>query len=247
MALMQLDYYSSALQMSTLVNIIVPDEIRIAGKPLSETPVLWMLHGLSDDGSAPLRLSKLELYAQETGLVVVMPSAGRSFYLDDIHGQNYFTLVSEELPHYLHLLLGLSNEKALNHIAGISMGGYGAARIALTHPERYSHVDLLSGVLDTSLRANQVSAEQQHEFPFLYGDAARLTGELNPLSLLENAQGQSLTIHVFCGTSDGLLPMSQNFVSRGRQLGLEITGSFSEGDHEWRFWDRSLDTFTHEL
>lgn len=244
MAVMTLDFYSKELKMSTLLTVIVPDSIRIGGRPLSACKCLTLLHGLSDDATACLRLSKVELYAQETGIVVVMPSAGRSMYCDDVNGQNWFAHIANEIPEYLQLVLGLSRKREDNYIAGISMGGMGAARIALTYPQRYSAVGLFSGLLDVKLMLPFVTEEQKREFPFLWAAAEDIDASpLNPVNLLGGDGQAGLRLLVRCGLQDDLLPMSHSFLGRARALGLAVEGVFEDGGHEWRLWDRYIDDF----
>lgn len=244
MAVMTLDFYSRELKMSTLLCAVVPDSIRIGSLPVARRKCLTLLHGLSDDASACLRLSRVELYAQEAGVVVIMPSAGRSMYCDGVHGQNWFTHVAQEVPQYLELVLGLPRGRENNYIAGISMGGMGAARVALTHPERYSAVGLFSGLLDVKMLLPFVTAEQREEFPFLVGAAEDIdTTPLNPVNLLDENLPQSLKMLVRCGQQDDLYPMSQAFYQKAAALGLNAEGIFEDGGHEWRFWDRCIEDF----
>lgn len=42
--------------------------------------------------------TRLEEYALERDLAVVMPEVRNSFYCDMVHGKKYFTYLSEELP-----------------------------------------------------------------------------------------------------------------------------------------------------
>lgn len=76
--------------------------MRIKGIPLSARRTVYLLHGLSEDATAFLRLSGAERYARAHDLVLVMPTGGRSMYCDGINGQNWFTYIAEELPEYLH-------------------------------------------------------------------------------------------------------------------------------------------------
>lgn len=244
MALLTLDFYSKELKMSTLVTAIVPDSIRIENKPLSQRKCLYLLHGLSDDATAIVRLSKAELYAQETGIVVILPSAGRSMYCDGVLGQNYFAYVADEVPDYLELVLGLSRKKEDNYIAGISMGGMGAARVALTYPERFAAVGLFSGLLDVSMMLPFVTDDMKTEFPFLLSAAGDIaTTPLNPINQLDAQNHKNLKILVRCGKQDDLFAMSKAFYEKAEKQGLDVTGIFEEGSHEWRLWDCYIEDF----
>ena len=244
MALITADFYSRELRMSTLLTVIVPDSVRIRQKPLSKRQCLYMLHGLSDDSTSIMRLSRVELFAQETGIVIVFPSVGRSMYCDNVNGQNYFTFVADELPEYLELILGLSRKREDNFIAGISMGGMGAARIALTYPERFSAVGLFSGFLDLKPSDQGVTEEQERDFPFLLAERDRIdTTSLNPINLLDSEKHKDLEIIVRCGFQDEYYPLNVAFYKKANALGLNVSGIFEEGAHEWRLWDRYLEDF----
>jgi len=242
MALLTLDFHSHQLKMHTVLTVIVPDTRDIGGKPMAERKVLTLLHGLSEDGTAGVRMSKVELYAQETGVVVVMPSVGRSMYCDNVNGQNYFSHVADEVPSYLHMLLGLSRKREDNYLAGISMGGMGASRIALTYPERYRMVTLLSGLLDFTPLMPLLTNELRGEFPFLLEMEGNLDGSmLNPINMLDAEKHKALEILIRCGEQDDMLVMSRRFLQRAQALGLNAKGIFEPGAHVWRLWDGCLD------
>ena len=239
MAVMTLDFCSRELQMSTLLTVIVPDSTRIGQTPLSERKCLYLLHGLSDDATAWLRFSKVELYAQETGIVVVMPSVGRSLYCDGVLGQNYFSHVADEIPEYLGLLFGLSRKKEDNFIAGLSMGGMGAARVALTYPERFTAAGLFSGVLE--LRMIPPSDEHKIFYPFL-------NDSHNVIDMLDAKKHKGLKLIVRCGMQDEpFYQMGMAFCEKAKGLGLDVTGTFEEGGHVWRLWDRYVEDFINMM
>ena len=98
MALIRIDHVPETVKLNISLNVIVPDPASIDELPLIERKVLYLLHGLSDDASAWQRYTSIETLAGAYGLVVVMPSAGRSFYCDLPNGQLYFTYLTEELP-----------------------------------------------------------------------------------------------------------------------------------------------------
>jgi len=245
MAVITLDFYSKDLKMSTLVTVLAPDSVRIGERPLSLRKCLYLLHGLSDDSTAVVRLTRAELFAKEADVVVITPSVGRSMYCDDVLGQNYFSHVADELPGYLELVMGLSRRREDNYIAGISMGGMGAARIALTYPERYAAVGLFSGLLDIKMMIPFVTDEHKREFPFLLSQEESIdSSPLNPINLLDADKHAGLDILVRCGYQDDLYPMSQAFYDKAKSLGLNATGIFEPGEHEWRIWDRYIEDYT---
>lgn len=248
MAVLTLDFYSKELKMSTLLTMVTPDSTHIGDIPLSERKCLYLLHGLSDDATSFLRLSRVELYARDAGVTVIMPSVGRSMYCDDINGQNYFSYVANELPEYLNLLMGVPQKRELNSIAGVSMGGLGAARTALTYPERFTKVGLFSGFIHPVAILPKLTEEQRREFPFmLVGESELETTSIDPMNLLDGKKHAGLEITVRCGEQDELYLMSFAFYKKAKHLGLNIEGVFEPGDHEWRLWDRYLEDFIKTL
>jgi len=130
MALIHCDFFSEALGLSTSMCVILPEPARgQIGMPGSERqpsgphPVLWLLHGLSDDHTIWQRRTSIERYVAERGLAVVMPAVARSFYTDMAHGLPYWTFISEELPAAARSFFPLSPAREDNFVAGLSMGG----------------------------------------------------------------------------------------------------------------------------
>ena len=113
-------------------------------------PTLWLLHGLSDDESIWSRSTSIERYVAPLGLSVVMPNVHRSFYTNMHSGYRYWDFVSEELLEKARGFFPLSSARADNFVAGLSMGGYGALKLAVTLPEQFAAAASLSGVTDAA-------------------------------------------------------------------------------------------------
>ncbi|HXK72775.1 MAG: alpha/beta hydrolase family protein [Clostridia bacterium] len=248
MAVITLNFRSIALKMSTTVTVVLPDSVRIGDTPISERKCLYLLHGLSDDSSSCLRLSKIELYAQEAGIVIIMPSAGRSMYCDNIYGQNYFSYIAHELPEYMNLVFGIKADKDKIFIAGISMGGLGASRIALSYPERFSAVGLFSGLLNLKYMLPVMTDEQKNDFSFMLSEVKDIdTSPLNPVNLLDAKKHANLKFYIYCGKQDDLFPLSISFIEKARTLGLKVISCIEDGIHDWYFWDKHLKTFIEDI
>ena len=93
-------------------------------------------------------MQEIERYADALQLAVVMPAVNRSFYSDTAYGAKYWAFVSDELPRVMQGLFPLSNKRTDTFVAGLSMRGYGAFKLALSLPDRYAAAASLSGVLD---------------------------------------------------------------------------------------------------
>src|SRR3712207_1096864 len=149
MAFLTCNAFSESLEMGVTLNVVLPQatESQIgvnASVTPGDLPLLYLLHGLSDDHSAWLRYTSIERYAAEAGVAVVMPAVGRSFYANEAQGHRYWDYVSDELPRIIGDFFRVSTRPQDTFVAGLSMGGYGAMRLALTFPDRFAAAATLS-------------------------------------------------------------------------------------------------------
>lgn len=247
MALIRMDHLPINVKVNLPLNIILPEPGEMGGVPVRDRKVLYLLHGLSDDASAWSRYSTIELVARRLGLVVVMPSVGRSFYVDQPNGQAYFTYITEELPQYMEDVFGIVPKRENTLIAGLSMGGYGAFKAALLHPERYFAAASLSGVLSMAIMATHPNDERQPEFVHLFGDLSKVGGSPHdPMVWLQRAAQNPAALpklFVACGRQDDLYPLNRMFKAACEQLGVPLDYFEEDGGHTWPFWDKHIQRF----
>lgn len=247
MALIHLDHVPESVKVNLPLNIIIPDPGNIGSLPVSGRKVLYLLHGLSDDASAWQRYTFIEPLAASYGLVVVMPSAGRSFYIDQPNGQNYFTYLTEELPHYLQLVFGLAPRREDTFIAGNSMGGYGAFKAAFLHPELYSAAASFSGVLSVLFATANPNDPRRDEFELLFGDLDRLEGSTHdPAAWLKRyAHDPSSLPRLFmaCGRQEDVYQINRLFYANCQALGIPVDYHEQDGLHDWFNWNGQIQRF----
>jgi putative tributyrin esterase len=241
MAFIQCTYGSQALRMSTTFNVLLPDN----PPPESGWPVLWLFHGLSDDHTIWCRRTSIERYLEGVQLAVVMPAVQRSFYTNQVGGLAYLDFVSDDLPRYCRSFFHFSGERSHNFTAGLSMGGYGAMKVALTKPENYSHAASLSGVLDVSA-VNRVSEDVRttRELETTFGDLKALeNSEHDVVELIARAQkaGRKLPrLFACCGTEDYLYDGNHRFLNRVKDKNLDLHWEEGPGAHNWHYWDAMI-------
>jgi len=246
MALIHCRFFSEVLQLNTAMCAILPDPPRDdAGRPrraASRPPTLYLLHGLSDDHTIWQRRTSIERYVAGLDLAVVMPAANRSFYTDMACGPRYWTFVAEEVPARARAWFGLSDAREDTFAAGLSMGGYGAFKLALTHPERYAAAASLSGALDVARLAGE--RERRTEMSALFGNPAGVAGSGNDLFHLARraaeGDGPRPRLYQWCGTEDPLHADNVRFREHAEALGLDVTYEEGPGGHEWACWDRQI-------
>ena len=240
MAYFNTTVYSANLGMMTDIAVVIPDN---GAKRLEngDYPVLYLLHGLSDNHSAWSRRTKLDLYAEETGIAIVMPEVQRGFYQDMAYGLPYFTYITEELPQICRQFFRVTDDPAHTFAAGLSMGGYGAMRCVLTNPERYAKAACTSAVTDVRrfLEDNPCGMGKA-EITSLFGDGVTDDEDLFCLA----ASGKKFPpLYQVCGESDFLIEDNRRFHQHLTDCGVAHRYEEWAGAHEWRFWDTAIEKF----
>ncbi|MBI4978957.1 MAG: esterase family protein [Spirochaetes bacterium] len=254
MALIHCDFFSESLGLSTSMYVILPQktqgQIGMTGIAKGDSfPVLYLLHGMSDDHSIWLRRTSIERYVAPLSLAVVMPAAGRSFYADMKHGYKYETFIAKELPSIVRSFFPISSRREDTFIAGLSMGGYGAFRLAMTYPEQYAAAASLSGVMDVLNFANR--KERMADAFLAFGDpTAQEQKQIDIFSRAEELSKQqykNMPLYQCCGTEDFLYQGNVQFRDHAKTLKLDLTYEEEPGTHEWGFWDKKIQSVLHWL
>ena len=166
-----------------------------------------------------------------------MPAVGRSFYADERHGHLYWTYVSEELPQVMGSFFRFSPAREDTFVAGLSMGGYGALKLALRQPERFAAAASLSGAVDVAALAQR--PERRELFQRVFDGQPEPDEDL--FALLAQADPTSLPpLYIGCGTEDPLHAQVVRFADEAVAAGADVTTDFRPGDHEWGLWDEVI-------
>lgn len=246
MALIHLSLFSDTLMMDSSVAIIFPQASQRTPedrKPLFKGPykVLYLLHGLKQNETSWYRMSSIERYVSNLPLVVVMPSVHRSFYTDQKRGYPYYSYVADELPSVMKAMFNISDRREDTFVAGLSMGGYGAFKLALSRPEQYGYGASLSGALDlVGLRDQLEDSPFTGEMENTFGDLSQVAGgEHDLFALADNLTCQKPELFMSCGTEDFLYEGNVRFCSSFSEK-LPITYHEEPGSHTWDYWDRNI-------
>jgi S-formylglutathione hydrolase FrmB len=244
---LRVDFFSDSLALSTSMTVLLPQrtttQIGMTGAAIEgPPPVLYLLHGLSDDDTIWLRRTSVERYVAPLGLAVVMPQVHRSFYTDEVYGRRYWTFLSEELPELVASWFQVSQRREDTFVAGLSMGGYGALKWALRRPERFAAAASLSGAVDVAgLRTSRRRPEDPRMFDRIHGDASPAGTDDDLLALLGRADPADLpALYVCCGEQDELIGDNRALVEACSAASVPVTASFGPGEHDWAYWDATI-------
>lgn len=255
MAHIVMNFESQYLNGNTELSLILPDKTRDVEPRTfygSQTKyrVLWLLHGSSGDHTDWVRKSNIETYACENNLIVVMPSALNTNYSDWMGFANGFAFKQYFFDELMPMIYGwfpASSAREDNFIAGLSMGGEGAMKFALLHPERFAKAASLSYSpfrYDCDLEGMTGSrALKFHNVIENHGGLQNfLVSEDNVWKLVTEADVQAVPpIYCGIGSDDSGMPRFERFRKMAQERGLPITFEVIPGyRHEWRVWEITI-------
>ena len=241
MALLNVDFFSHTLGMGCTAKVILPQSApdKPAQKPYK---TLYLLHGLSDDHTAWTRWTSIERYANERSIAVVMPCAHRSFYSDRKNGGKYFEFVSDEMIRIMEEMFPLSGKREDRYAAGLSMGGYGAMKLGLSCPEKFSVAASLSGALDIIGRISAAEGQFRSEFADLLDNPDDKNDLFFLAEKLDKSSQPKPRLYIWCGTEDFLYEDNVKFKKFIEKTSFDVKYEESAGDHSWGYWDEKIKT-----
>ncbi len=247
MALIQVNYLSCALFRTVPLHVILPaDKIDYAtAKYLPETgrrfKTLYLLHGLLGNYTDWVSGTRIQRWAEEKNLAVVMPSGDNSFYFKSRTPMNdYGTFIGEELLDVTRRMFPLSDKREDTFIAGLSMGGFGAIRNGIVYSNNFSHVAGLS----SAVHFMEDDLEDSFRIGMFDDPAAAAKTDLNPKVALDDLIGQNRPMPRFylsCGHNDDLFDSNVRFREYLKEKGADVTWDEDpNAGHEWDFWDSQI-------
>ena len=245
MALLQVNYLSRALFRTVPLNVILPaDKIDFATgdyayKPGQRFKTLYLLHGLLGNYTDWVSGTRIQRWAEEKNLAVIMPSGDNSFYFKSRTPWNdYETFIGKELVDVTRKMFPLSDRREDTFIAGLSMGGYGAIRNGIVFSETFSHVAGLSSAVH--LFKEGILADDRGLFE---DGKAAAQSNLNPVVAVEELLAEKRSMPKFylsCGTRDDLMQDNVTFRDFLVQKGADVHWDEEDAGHEWDFWDSQI-------
>lgn len=245
MSLINIKFASEVLGRNTDINVVIPQrstsgEIGIKNNAKDKQyKTLLLLHGLSDDNTIWLRRTSIERYATERGIAVVLPSADRSFYTDMKYGDKFYTYISSEVLKIAREYLPLSYKREDNFVAGISMGGYGALKIGLRNPDKFSACAGLSSVVDVK---KLIKCHASQLLECVFGAEGIVPDQDDLFKLVEKCENetQKPRIYMGVGKQDFLYEENVLFKEFIKKKGFDFTYKEAKGAHNWEFWDEHI-------
>lgn len=168
-------------------------------------------------------------------MILVMPSDGLwgigSGYLDRVTEDAEGWIVEDVLQVAQHVYPDADHKRV--NVVGLSMGGWGALRLAAQYPDRIGRVSALSPLTKMSqllsFFPSQVDARPLQQI------AVEDLGDV-----LTTAAGSLPPLRIVCGRDDELLPSVRALSALLRAAGIAHEYEESDGGHDWAFWRNEL-------
>ncbi len=247
MALIQLNYLSKSLMRTVPLNVILPvDKLDYATFDYAmpkggKFKTLYLLHGVFGNYTDWVSGTRIQRWAEEKNLAVVMPSGDNSFYLNSpVTKVPYADFIGKELVNITRKMFPLSDKREDTFIAGLSMGGYGAIINGLNNSETFGSVIGLSSAVhlfDKNIR------HLGFEYAVM-GDVDKAAEtNMNPVVAFEELINENRPVPKFymaCGTEDDLYPANVELKDFLTGKGVDVTWYEGKGGHDWDFWDQEI-------
>ncbi|MGI9333306.1 MAG: alpha/beta hydrolase [Gammaproteobacteria bacterium] len=251
----QHDFFSTALGGEMRYSVYVPPGYDDAGA--QRYPVVYLLHGVGDNNKAWVKRGKVEESSDRLiasgelmPFIAVMPAAKTSWFVDsaDVNGPgNYATAVREDLVRHIDETYRARTDRGGRAIAGLSMGGFGAIRLALEHPDTYVAAAGMSSALWLHVKSDTVLNERQERiFNGSFGtpfQAERFLRQ-SPSAYFEQAAAlkNPPALYITAGDDDRFRAYRSSTLlySAMREAGIEAQLRITDGDHVWPTWAAAL-------
>ena len=252
MALLQCNFFSQALMRTVPIQVVLPTDKTLGpGGPAAQGPfkTLYLLHGIFGNDTDWVCGTRVQSWAQDRNLAVVMPSGDNSFYVDNPKASAYYgRFIGQELVDFTRRSFPLSTRREDTFLGGLSMGGFGAIVNGLQHPQTFGAVAALSSalILDSMLEHTQYTdflMTNKGYYESVFGELSQVRGGVNDYDALAEKVAKEPVrpkFYLACGTEDGLLGVNRQFRDHLLQLGYDVTYEEGPGVHDWYFWDEYI-------
>jgi len=243
---------SSILNRSVSYTVYLPADYE---KSERTYPVVYLLHGYTDDNTGWLQFGEVNRYADKAiaegvipPMIIIMPDADSSWYINSYDGkENYEDFFIKEFMPSIEKTYRIKAQKRYRGIAGLSMGGYGTLIYALKYPQLFAAAAPLSAaVTDDDAMQKMPDASYDNTFGQLFGRGLKSTERLsktwkdNSILNLVNIKSpndlRKVRFWIDCGDDDFLT--KGNCLLHIAMMEKQIPHEFRmrDGAHNWTYW-----------
>jgi S-formylglutathione hydrolase FrmB len=232
-------------------HVVLPPLYDAPGSRQVKYPVVYLLHGLGgSSGDWVSTRAHLAAHAAEYRFIIVTPEGSDGWYTDSatVPTDKFETYFLEELIPDVERRYRALPARDARAVAGLSMGGYGALKFGVKHPEQFALAASLSGAFG----AASWDANDPNTLAFIKPSIARTYGALGSptraandlFKLFDNLTPERIAalpyIYFDCGTEDFLI--NSNRALSELLLRRKIPHEYRQlpGSHSWPYWDAQV-------
>ncbi|MBR5639126.1 MAG: esterase family protein [Muribaculaceae bacterium] len=217
--------------------VVLPEQYFIDSS--STYPVLYLLHGYSDDYMAWQNHVDLTKHANKYGFIIVCPDGQDSWYFDSPIDPTFQfeTYITQELRNYIESNYRTINDRQHRAITGLSMGGHGALWLGFRHPDLYGLCGSMSGAVDITTLKDRFKIDKRLGKYAANEASWKSHSVINLVPTLKNDQ----FIIIDDGTSDFLIKENRALHDALQQHKIKHEYSERPGRHSWDYWLKSLE------
>ncbi len=235
-------YVSQALDREQPYTYLLPHDY----DPARTYPLLVLLHGIGSDYRGWTTYTRIARYVAAYDLIVACPDGDSGWYTNAANGgERREDDIIQDFVGHLQATFPLVPPGKGWGIGGLSMGGYGAVKIAIKHPQFFGTAVSHSGAFE------KMQTASVHP---VFGDPETdraLRHRENPFWLVEQALCRWPTerprLFLDCGAEDTLLTANRRFSDHLNFVGYPCCYRELPGQHTWPYWDRAFKTVLPEL
>ena len=238
---------SAALGRSMRYRVLLPEGYDTS---LQRYPVLYLLHGLGGDYTDWTTRSNVAEYSRTLPLIIVMPDAGNQWYTNADDGSaRYEDYIVMDLQADVVKKYRTVNSRYGRAIAGLSMGGFGALKLALKRPGGFAVAGSFSGAFAATRDGELerlIGGAEAERMRSIFGPSGSRTRQENDLFTLARALKPAAApyIYIDCGIADNsLIAANREVVAALHNAGVAYEYHEVPGAHTWDYWDRRIREF----
>jgi S-formylglutathione hydrolase FrmB len=246
-SLQDVTFHSASLDRDIQYRVILPKPVATNQK----YSAIYLLHGGGGNFRDWSNYSDAYKLA-ERGFILIMPEGHSSYYTNAASRpkDRYEDYITKDLISDVEQRFPVAPDRSNRAILGVSMGGFGAIKLALVHPDLYAFAGGLSPALDAPSRPFSVKRiEQWNRFRAIFGAWQGQVQSDNDPFLLVKSVDPAKTPYIFlsCGEQEGLLSANNKFSELLKERNFQFEYHSTRGNHDWSQWNNWLPTVSESL
>jgi S-formylglutathione hydrolase FrmB len=232
-------FYSSILGRDIPYGLYLPPSYDQSDQ---DYPVIFFLHGANENerrwstrGRTDLLLDEMISDGAIGEFIVALPFGENSFYTNSVSGERWEDMVIEEFIPMIERDSRAIGTRKGRAISGVSMGGYGALKLAMKHSDLFGSVSAHSAMLLDDFDSARVGPRLRQIYLSIFDEIFGISNEMtlwndnNPLRMARELQLDAVRIYFDCGTED-----EYGFYAGAEQLHEILVAR--EIDHEFHLY-----------